>query len=215
MPPMSFTSVDPRSIFYILEIVAVYAFALSGLFVARAHQLDVVGTFIAAFLAAFGGGTLRDVLLNQRPFYWVVQSCVLWGVFIMALLASLLLRISSRWLSDRVILVADAVGLGIFSVTGTWAAWQHNWPPLPSVMIGVITATFGGLLRDLVCHQKPMLISDPTPYASIAFIGNWLFLGMLYLQWMDVFWCTAAVSACIACSRVVLAIMGVKLPQLR
>ena len=77
MPPMSFTSVDPRSIFYILEIVAVYAFALSGLFVARTHQLDVVGTFIAAFLAAFGGGTLRDVLLNQRPFYWVVQSRVL------------------------------------------------------------------------------------------------------------------------------------------
>lgn len=207
-------SLDPRLVFFTLEVIAVFAFALSGLFVARQHRLDAVGSFIATFLAAFGGGTLRDVLLDLRPFYWVVHNGLLWGVLAMSLLASLTLRMSSRLLSDRVILVADAVGLGIFSATGTQLALQHGWPALPSTLIGVLAATFGGLLRDIACNQKPMLMSDPTPYASVAFVGNWLLVGLLALQWLDPFWATALVAAGIAGGRLLLAVLGVKLPQL-
>ncbi|MDO5653923.1 MAG: trimeric intracellular cation channel family protein [Brachymonas sp.] len=205
---------DSRTVFFTLEVLGTFAFALSGLFAARAHRLDAVGTFIAAFLAAFGGGTLRDVLLYQRPFYWVANTSLLWGVLVMALLASLLLRISSRWLSGGVFLVVDAIGLGVFSATGTQIAQQQGWPMLPCVLMGVITATFGGLLRDMVCNEKPILITDPSPYASIAFVGNWLLLALLHLQWLDAFWATASTAALITLARVVLAWWGVKLPQL-
>ncbi|MEZ7829797.1 MAG: TRIC cation channel family protein [Brachymonas denitrificans] len=207
-------SLDPRLVFVTLEIVGIFAFALSGLFVAKQHRLDAVGSFIAIFLAAFGGGTLRDLMLEQRPFYWVEQSALLWGVLVMALLGSLTLRITSRLFSDRVILVADAVGLGIFSATGTQMALQHGWPALPAVLMGVLAATFGGLLRDIACNEKPMLMSDPTPYASVAFVGNWGLLLLLQLQWLDVFWSTVVASASIAGARLLLAFLGVKLPQL-
>ena len=213
MPAMEL-SLDPRLVFVTLEIVGIFAFALSGLFVAKQHRLDAVGSFIAIFLAAFGGGTLRDLMLEQRPFYWVEQSALLWGVLVMALLGSLTLRITSRLFSDRVILVADAVGLGIFSATGTQMALQHGWPALPAVLMGVLAATFGGLLRDIACNEKPMLMSDPTPYASVAFVGNWGLLLRLQLQWLDVFWSTVVASASIAGARLLLAFLGVKLPQL-
>ena len=207
-------SLDPRLVFTTLEVIAIFAFALSGLFVAKQHRLDAVGSFIAIFLAAFGGGTLRDILLDQRPFYWVKNSSLLWGVLAMALLGSLTLRLSSRLFSNRVILVADAIGLGIFSATGTQMALQLDWPARPAVMIGVIAATFGGLLRDIACNEKPMLMSDPTPYASVAFVGNWGLLLLLQLQWLDVFWSTVVASVAIAGARLLLAFLGVKLPQL-
>lgn len=206
--------IDPRLVFFTLEVTAIFAFAMSGLFVAQAHRLDVVGTFIATFLAAFGGGTLRDVLLDQRPFYWVAHTGILWGVLGMSVLASHTLHASSSKHSGRLIVLADAVGLGIFSATGTQMAIQHGWPALPCVMMGVLTATFGGLLRDIACNQKPMLMTDPTPYASVAFVGNWLLLGLLQTHWLEPFWATVLVATLIASLRLLLAVLGVKLPQL-
>ena len=110
--------------------------------------------------------------------------------------------------------MADAIGLGIFSATGTHLALLMGWPPMPCVMIGVITATFGGLLRDVVCNQKPMLMSDPSPYASVAFVGNWLLLGLIHLNWMNTFWNIVVAASVIAGGRLLLAFFGVKLPQL-
>ena len=213
MPPIPIT-VDPRTIFFILEVIAIHSFALSGLVVARTHKMDAVGTFIAVFLVAFGGGTLRDLLLDTRPFYWVKHNYLLWVLLIMSVLASLTLKISSKLVSNRLALVTDAIGLGIFSATGTQMALQLDWPPLPAVMIGVITATFGGLLRDIVCNQKPMLLTDPVPYATCAFFGNWLLLGLLAMGWFDVFWSVSIAAAFIALLRIVVYALDIRMPQL-
>ena len=211
--PVPTIPIDVKTVFFAFEVIATFAFALSGLFVARDNKLDAVGTFIATFLAAFGGGTLRDIMLMQRPFYWVTQSELLWGILFMSVLSSLTLKVT-RLLSNRIIMVADAIGLGIFSATGTHLALLMGWPPMPCVMIGVITATFGGLLRDVVCNQKPMLMSDPSPYASVAFVGNWLLLGLIHLNWMNTFWNIVVAASVIAGGRLLLAFFGVKLPQL-
>ncbi|NLX16294.1 MAG: trimeric intracellular cation channel family protein [Ramlibacter sp.] len=211
--PVPTIPIDVKTVFFSFEVIATFAFALSGLFVARDNKLDAVGTFIATFLAAFGGGTLRDIMLMQRPFYWVTQSELLWGILFMSVLSSLTLKVT-RLLSNRIIMVADAIGLGIFSATGTHLAVLMGWPPMPCVMIGVITATFGGLLRDVVCNQKPMLMSDPSPYASVAFVGNWLLLGLIHLNWMNTFWNIVVAASVIAGGRLLLAFFGVKLPQL-
>ena len=131
----------------------------------------------------------------------------------MSVLSSVTLKVT-KLLSNRIIMVADAIGLGIFSATGTHLALLMGWPPMPCVMIGVITATFGGLLRDVVCNQKPMLMSDPSPYASVAFVGNWLLLGLIHLNWMNTFWNIVVAASVIAGGRLLLAFFGVKLPQL-
>ncbi|MEE1654365.1 trimeric intracellular cation channel family protein [Brachymonas sp. G13] len=211
--PVPTIPIDVKTVFFAFEVIATFAFALSGLFVARDNKLDAVGTFIATFLAAFGGGTLRDIMLMQRPFYWVTQSELLWGILFMSVLSSVTLKVT-KLLSNRIIMVADAIGLGIFSATGTHLALLMGWPPMPCVMIGVITATFGGLLRDVVCNQKPMLMSDPSPYASVAFVGNWLLLGLIHLNWMNTFWNIVVAASVIAGGRLLLAFFGVKLPQL-
>ena len=211
--PVPTIPIDVKTVFFAFEVIATFAFALSGLFVARDNKLDAVGTFIATFLAAFGGGTLRDIMLMQRPFYWVTQSELLWGILFMSVLSSVTLKVT-KLLSNRIIMVADAIGMGIFSATGTHLALLMGWPPMPCVMIGVITATFGGLLRDVVCNQKPMLMSDPSPYASVAFVGNWLLLGLIHLNWMNTFWNIVVAASVIAGGRLLLAFFGVKLPQL-
>ena len=211
--PVPTIPIDVKTVFFSFEVIATFAFALSGLFVARDNKLDAVGTFIATFLAAFGGGTLRDIMLMQRPFYWVTQSELLWGILFMSVLSSVTLKVT-KLLSNRIIMVADAIGLGIFSATGTHLALLMGWPPMPCVMIGVITATFGGLLRDVVCNQKPMLMSNPSPYASVAFVGNWLLLGLIHLNWMNTFWNIVVAASVIAGGRLLLAFFGVKLPQL-
>ena len=214
LPSEIAVSLNPRTVFYVLEVIAIVSFALSGLVVARAHKMDVVGTFIAVFLVSFGGGTLRDLLLDSRPFYWIQHTGLLWMTLIISVLGAFVLKISSKLVSNRLALITDAIGLGIFSATGTQTALHFGWPDLPSVMIGVITATFGGLLRDIVCHQKPMLLEDPVPYATCAFLGSWVLIGLLSMRWFDVFWSVCIAATLIAVMRIIVATLDIRMPKL-
>jgi len=92
--------------------------------------------------------------------------------------ASPLIRTLRQIVSERLIVVADAVGLGLFSIAGTSAALAAEMPIFIASMMGVITGIFGGVLRDIVCNEVPMVFRDGKPYAICAFLGNWLFLLM-------------------------------------
>jgi uncharacterized membrane protein YeiH len=203
---------DPRTLFSTVEFIAVFAFALSGLVEAQRRGLDVVGAFVVAFLTAFGGGTLRDILLDQRPFYWVSHGWLLWGILLMTLIAPPLLRLLSRLFSERLLVVADAVGLGIFSATGTQLALAAGLPNLPAVMMGVVTAVCGGLLRDVVCNELPMLLRDNRPYATCAFFGNWLLVGLLQTP-LPMFETVVLCSSLIALARLLTLRWDVRLPN--
>ena len=163
-----------------MEIVAVFSFAISGLAEAKRRRLDAVGAFIVAFLTAFGGGTLRDLLLDRRPLYWVEHENYLLALFVMSLFANWVIRLVSQLVSDRVLIVADAIGMGLFGVLGTQLALDAGMPVFVSVMMGVITAAFGGLLRDVVCNEVPMLLRDNHPYATCAFLGCFLYVGLTF-----------------------------------
>ena len=102
----------------IVELLATAAFALSGLMKAAGKKLDAVGICVVAFLAAFGGGTLRDLLLDQRPFFWVQHVEVLWGVMALCVLAMLFMRQRHFEVTEKAILWPDALGLGLFTSTG-------------------------------------------------------------------------------------------------
>jgi uncharacterized membrane protein YeiH len=156
-----------------VEAAAVLAFATSGLLAAARKRLDVVGVFVVAGLTAFGGGTLRDILLDRRPFFWVEHSAWLW--VLLALCGGAMMFMHARHLAptERAMQWPDALGLGLFTAVGTQLALAHGMPALVAVLLGVVTATFGGVLRDIVCNEIPGLFRDHRPYAVCAFIGGW------------------------------------------
>jgi uncharacterized membrane protein YeiH len=156
------------------EAGATIAFALSGLLEAARKRLDAVGVCMVAGLAAFGGGTLRDVLLDRRPFFWVEHAAWLWVLLALCIAAMLLLRARHFAPTERAMQWPDALGLGLFSAGGTQIALAQGLPAIVAVLMGVITATFGGVLRDIVCNQIPSAFSDHRPYAVCAFIGGWV-----------------------------------------
>ncbi|MDP3137982.1 MAG: trimeric intracellular cation channel family protein [Burkholderiaceae bacterium] len=158
----------------LMEALATLAFALSGLLAAARKQLDAVGVVVVAGLAAFGGGTLRDVLLERRPFFWVQHALWLWVLLALCVAAMLFLRTRHFALTERAMQWPDALGLGLFSATGTQLALAQDLPGIVAVLMGVITATFGGVLRDVVCNEIPTAFSDHRPYAICAFIGGWV-----------------------------------------
>ncbi len=165
----------------LIEALAVLAFALSGLVAAARKRLDAVGVCVVAGLTAFGGGTLRDVLLDRRPFFWVQHAGWLWALLALTILALSLMR--ARHLSPtlRAIQWPDAVGMGLFTATGTQLALADGMPSIVAVLMGMITAVFGGVLRDVVCNDIPSAFSDHRPYALCAFAGGW---ALVAAQWL-------------------------------
>jgi uncharacterized membrane protein YeiH len=160
-----------------VEVIGTLAFAVSGLVQAARRGLDAVGICIVTGLAAFGGGTLRDVLLDRRPFFWVEQAQWLWALLALCVAAMLLLRRRHLALTERAMQWPDALGLGLFAASGTQIAIQAGMPGIVAVLMGVMTATFGGVLRDIVCNQIPAAFSDHRPYAVCAFAGAWVVVG--------------------------------------
>lgn len=159
-----------------IEILGLIAFALSGLIAGLRKKLDLVGIFMVTGAAAFGGGTLRDILLDRRPFFWVENSYWLWLLIALVLLGTSLIKRKHIEFTERAIQIPDALGLGLFSILGTQIAMAQNMPVIVAILMGVITAVFGGVLRDIVCSEVPKAFSDYRPYAVIAFLGSGLFI---------------------------------------
>lgn len=179
----------------IIEFLAVISGALFGVLLARRKQMDFVGVFSVSFLASFGGGTLRDVLLDRRPLFWVGNPHFPAIVFCVAGIASLLPRLPRRL--ERWLHIPDALGMGLFSAVGTNIALQEGTAPFVAVLFGVITGTFGGVMGDVVCNEVPSLFRPATPlYATCAFAGGWILVGcrMLALPADLSLWCGSSTA---------------------
>jgi uncharacterized membrane protein YeiH len=161
-----------------LELSATVAFSLSGVMAAARSRLDAVGVFAVSFVAAFGGGTLRDLLLDQRPFFWVAHVEYVWGILALSSAAMLFMRKRHFEPTERVMQIPDALGLGLFAALGADVANRAGMPPLVAVLMGIVTGVFGGVLRDIVCNEIPSAFRDHRPYAVCAFVGGWLYLGL-------------------------------------
>ena len=173
---MTLPPLPPGSLLKIIEILAILVGAFSGFIEARRKRMDMVGVFTVAFITAFGGGTLRDILLDKRPLFWVEHQEYAILIFVLALVATPLIRTLRQIVSERLIVIADAVGLGLFAIAGVAEAQRADMPIFIASMMGVITGIFGGVLRDIVCNEVPMVFRDGKPYAICAFIGCWMYL---------------------------------------
>ncbi|MGP4843835.1 trimeric intracellular cation channel family protein [Marinobacter sp. 1Y8] len=160
-------------IIYILEMVGIVAFAVSGMIAARNTNMDPVGIFTIAFVTALGGGTLRDLIMGNHPLYWIKHQEQPILILAMAIIFSFCRPL--RRLRESNIVLPDAVGLGIFSILGAQLALDlgHSW--FIASLLGVMTGTFGGALRDILCNEVPFIFRKNQIYASISFAGCWLY----------------------------------------
>jgi uncharacterized membrane protein YeiH len=154
-----------------IELVAVIAAAFSGFAEARKKEMDVVGVFTVAFVTAFGGGTLRDLLLDRRPFFWVDHYEYVIIILVLTVLVTPAMRIAHRLVPNWAFVTADAIGLGFFSIAGMALAVQADMPWIIAAMLGVVTGVFGGVLRDVILNEVPMVLRDGKPYALASFLG--------------------------------------------
>lgn len=193
LPPMQISFSWADTLLLLIEIAATLAFALSGLIASARKQLDVVGVFMVTFLAAFGGGTLRDLLLDRRPFFWVEHVNWLWALMALCIGAMLFMRHQHFQFTTRAMQWPDALGLGLFAAVGVDKALAAGWPALVAVLMGIVTGAFGGVLRDVVCNDIPSAFVDHQPYAVCAFAGGWVYVGWWQLTGSG----TQALVACV------------------
>jgi uncharacterized membrane protein YeiH len=164
-----------QALLSVIEIAAVFVSAVSGILEARKKKMDLVGVYSVALMTAFGGGTLRDLLLDRRPFYWIQNYDYPLWIFLLCLAALYLTR--RVLLSERAIAIPDALGLGLFSITGAYYSLQNHESLFIASLFGVITGVFGGVLRDVVCNEIPLVFASSTSlYATCSFAGSWVYL---------------------------------------
>jgi uncharacterized membrane protein YeiH len=155
------------------DLAGIAVFAASGALVASRKQMDAVGFVVIGCLAGFGGGTVRDLLLGRTPVFWLREPHVLAVASAVALLVFFAAhRVENRF---RALLWADAAGLALFAVLGAEIALLAGSPPWAAVLLGVVTASLGGVLRDVVCNEIPLLLRKEI-YALAALAGAAVFV---------------------------------------
>ena len=152
---------------YWLDLCGVVVFAVSGALEAARKQLDIVGFLFVAAVTGIGGGTLRDLLLD-RPVFWLHEPVYLWLTSAAALVTFFVAPHIERRATP--LLWADAVGLAVFSVLGAQTALDAGTGPAVAVLMGAMTATFGGLIRDVVCTETPLILKREI-YATAGAVG--------------------------------------------
>src|SRR5215213_11725903 len=157
----------------VLDWFGVIVFAISGALVASRKQMDVVGFALLGTVTGIGGGTLRDLLLGQGPVFWVHEPAYLIVCVIVSSAVFVTAHIpQSRY---RVLLWFDALGLALFAVTGAERGLLAGSGPVVAVTMGVITATFGGIIRDVLGNESPVVLSREV-YVTAALIGATMFV---------------------------------------
>lgn len=156
------------------ELAAVAVFAVSGALAASRKAMDIFGYVVLGFVTGIGGGSIRDVVLGRTPLFWIVDMSYL---LVCTLAAAAVFfahhRLASR---QRTILWLDAIGLSMFCVTGAMIGMNAGVPPLGAVVLGVVTATFGGLLRDILAGEIPLILRKEI-YVTAALLGAGLYVG--------------------------------------
>jgi uncharacterized membrane protein YeiH len=162
----------------LIEILGIFAFAITGIIEARRKEMDIIGTYSVAMVTAFGGGTLRDILISRYPMFWIENY--MYPVFILILSVSSIFilrrKISFAKPVYMILNILDALGLGLFSSVGASYALHSGVHWITAVLIGVVTGVFGGVLRDIICNEVPSVFKQSQLYASCSFLGALVFV---------------------------------------
>ena len=162
------------SLLEFITYTGTFVFALTGAFKARAFKMDVFGGIVLAFVTAYGGGTLRDLLIGIKPVNWINDNLAL-GLVLAGTAFTFLLKENVNRIK-RTIFYTDAIGLGLFTAWGIEIALRSGLNDVYALVMGVITATFGGLIADVLCSAIPNLLKKGELYATACAIGGVVYL---------------------------------------
>lgn len=157
-----------------ITYLGIFVFALTGAFKARTYKMDVFGGLVVAFVTAYGGGTLRDLLIGIHPVNWINDNIAL--ALVIAGTAFTFLLKENVHKFRRTIFFTDAAGLGLFTAAGIEVALRHGLNDVYALVMGVITATFGGLIADVFCNAVPNLFKKGELYATACALGGLLYI---------------------------------------
>lgn len=160
-------------IIYVLDIIGTFAFAISGALVASKKDFDLFGVIIIAFVTAVGGGMLRDILINAHPINWIGDLNYIWTILI-AVVITILFKSKIAPLSKTMFLF-DTIGIGVFTILGLEKGLAYDLHPFVSLVMGMISAVFGGVIRDVLTNQVPLIFKKEI-YALACLAGGAVYL---------------------------------------
>ncbi|EGR3110053.1 hypothetical protein DNG97_15840 [Vibrio parahaemolyticus] len=155
---------------YMIDLFGTAIFAVSGVLLAGRLKMDPFGVIVLGSVTAIGGGTIRDMALGATPVFWITDTTYLWVIFITCLLTMILVRRPKR-LAWWVLPVCDAIGLAVFVGIGVEKALAYNASGMVAVIMGVITGCGGGIIRDVLAREVPMVLRSEV-YATACIIGG-------------------------------------------
>jgi len=195
---------------YWITLFAVIVSSASGVLKAGFKQFDLFGVIIIAIATGLGGGSLRDMLLG-RDVFWIRDQVF----FIASLGSAIAIFIAARLIvvSPKYFLIADAAGLATFGIAGTLVSLMVGAPPLVASFMGVMTGTMGGIFRDVLCSEPPVVFLSPL-YATVSWGGSLIFIGLLHFS-QDITLAAVISGLSIFVSRLLAIHYDISLPRFR
>lgn len=195
---------------YWITMIAVIVSSASGVLKAGFKQFDLFGVIIIAIATGLGGGSLRDMLLDREVF-WIRDQ----GFFIASLCSAIAIFLSARLIviPPRFFLVADAAGLATFGIAGTLVSLMVGAPWLVASFMGVMTGTMGGIFRDVLCNEPPVVFQSPL-YATVSWAGSLFFIVLLNIN-LEVTTAASIAGLSIFIARLLAIFFDISLPRFR
>ncbi|UQY34771.1 trimeric intracellular cation channel family protein [Pseudomonas fulva] len=175
-----------NQLFYLADLFGVAVFAITGALMAGRKSMDLFGVLVIAIITALGGGTLRDVILDNHPVSWIRNDTYILVATLSALGTVIWVRMT-RPIHEKGLLIADAFGLSVFTVIGTEVALQYAMPSSTAVIMGIMTGVAGGVMRDVICNEIPLIFKKEI-YATACLAGAVTFVLLRMLatpHWLD------------------------------
>ncbi|WP_339713227.1 trimeric intracellular cation channel family protein [uncultured Kriegella sp.] len=156
--------------YFVIDILGTIAFAISGVLVAMDKKLDLFGVFIIAFVTATGGGTLRDMLIGSTPVLWMQEPIYVFTISVTVVFSIIFVK-QLKYLR-RTLLLFDTIGIGLFTMVGIEKGLSVDLLPIICIALGTITACFGGVIRDMLCNEIPVIFKRKEIYATACILGG-------------------------------------------
>lgn len=169
--PMEY--VNSADLIYGIDLAGTFVFAVSGFLLAYNKQLDIFGASVIAFITAVGGGTLRDILIGSQPVGWMQDLNYLLMIAVGIICGMFFRRVFEKL--RKTMFLFDSVGIGLFTILGIQKTLEFGLSPIVAVMMGTISAVFGGVLRDTLVNDIPMIFRKEI-YATVCVTGGVLYL---------------------------------------
>ncbi len=161
-------NIPSAEIIYLLDMIGVIACSVAGTIVAKRQSSDILGAIFISFVASIGGGTLRDILLDKHPIFWMIHPSYL----VVIICTSVIVQIFFYQIEkiDKPLRMFDALGAATYTIIGIEIGLAQNTSPLVAILMGITTATAGGIMRDIICNEIPLLLRREI-YITACLIG--------------------------------------------